>query len=92
MTAGRPVDDVLAAVRRAVADVLEVDPAAVTSASRLREDLRADSLALLEVVEILERRLAAPGEAGPRVDDEELDGLRTAGDLVELVQQRTGDR
>jgi acyl carrier protein len=75
-------------VRRAVATVLAVDPAEVAAVSRLREDLRADSLALAEVVEVVESLLSSSGVPGARVEDEEIDGLRTAGDLVELVTQR----
>jgi acyl carrier protein len=86
---GRPSPDaVLAVVRRAVATVLEADPAEVAGSSRLREDLGADSLALAEVVEVLETLLPTAGVEGVRVEDEEIDGLRTADDVVDLVVQR----
>ena len=85
------VPDVLDVVRRAVATVLEVDPAGVLPTTRLREDLEADSLALVEIIEIVEEELvaAAPGFA---VADEELDGLRTVGEAVELAERRLAER
>jgi acyl carrier protein len=82
-------DEVLAVVRAAVATVLEVDAAGVGAGSRFREDLDADSLALVEIVEIVEEQLArrSPGFA---VDDDELDGLRTVGEAVDLALSRLG--
>ena len=82
-------DEVLVVVRDAVVTVLEVDPAGVAESTRLKEDLRADSLALVEIVEIVEERLSerAPGF---HVDDEELDGLCTVGEAVDLAVARLG--
>jgi acyl carrier protein len=91
VTASPPTaDEVLAVVRGAVATVLEVDPAGVDAGTRFREDLQADSLALVEIVEIVEEELAgrAPGF---HVEDEELDGLRTVGEAVDLAVRRLGE-
>lgn len=88
MTAAVPSsDEVLDVVRGAVVTVLEVDPATVQPGTRLREDLDADSLALVEIVEIVEERLAARAPHF-HVEDEELDGLRTVGEAVELAVRR----
>ena len=87
MSAGAPLepDDVLALVRQAVATVLELDPAQVHRGTRLVEDLAADSLALVEIVEIVEEALAPRAPAGFHIEDEELDGLRTVGEAVDLA-------
>lgn len=89
MTAVPTAAEVLDVVRDAVVTVLEVDPASVEPSTRLREDLEADSLALVEIVEIVEERLAAAAP-GFHVEDEELDGLRTVGEAVELAVSRLG--
>jgi len=81
-------DEVLAVVRAAVATVLEVDPSTVTRQTRLREDLRADSLALVEIVEIVEEVLAPRARAGFHIEDEDLDGLSTVGEAVDYAVAR----
>ena len=72
-------DEALDVLRRAVARVLEVAPDGLTGATRLVEDLQADSLALVEVVELVEEEL------GIRVDDALLDDLVTLGDAADVV-------
>ena len=81
-------DEVLAVVRDAVATVLEVDPSTVTRQTRLREDLHADSLALVEIVEIVEEVLAPRARAGFHIEDEDLDGLTTVGEAVDHAVAR----
>jgi acyl carrier protein len=82
--AQRPTaDDVLDIVREAVAIVLEVDPTRITRESSLAE-LQADSLALVEVAEIVEERLA-PFAPALHISDAELDALRTIGDAVDCT-------
>jgi acyl carrier protein len=82
-------DDVLAIVRDRLAEILEVDEATITRESRFREDLDADSLALIELVEALEAEL---GErtVGFSIDDDDLGDLLTVGDAVDYVMQRLG--
>jgi acyl carrier protein len=80
--------DVLAVVQRAVATVLEVDAAGVTRATSFREDLRADSLALVEIVEIVEEELAPLARPGFHIEDEDLDALATVGDAVDYAVAR----
>jgi acyl carrier protein len=81
-------DQVLDVVRQAVATVLELDPAQVTRATRFREDLQADSLALVEIVEIVEETLAPQARAGFHLDDEDLDALASVGDAVDYAVAR----
>lgn len=82
---GLTPSSVLEVVRRACVTVLEVDPAAVTAATRFVEDLRADSLALVEIVEIVEEELAPRARPGFHLADEELDALQTVGEAVDLA-------
>ena len=74
-------------VRRAVAIVLEVDPAAIDRTSTL-EELDADSLARVEVAEIVEQSLAPEGVPSFRIPDGELAALRTIGDAVDVALAR----
>lgn len=81
-------DEVLAVVQSAVATVLEVEPSTVTRKTRFREDLRADSLALVEIVEIVEETLAPRARAGFHIEDEDLDALTTVGEAVDYAVAR----
>src|SRR4029077_20746435 len=80
-------DEVLALIRERLAEILEIDESRITRDARFEEDLEADSLALIELVEILEEEL---GErtVGFTVDDEDLADLRTVGDAVDYVMAR----
>ena len=81
-------DQVLAVVRSAVATVLELDPATVDRGTRFREDLRADSLALVEIVEIVEEELATRARPGFHIEDEDLDAMASVGDAVDYAVAR----
>ena len=74
--------------RRSVVTVLELDPASITRDTRFREDLKADSLALVEIVEIVEEELAPLARPGFHIDDEDLDGLTTVGQAVDYAVER----
>jgi acyl carrier protein len=74
-------------LRSAVVTVLEVDPASVSRATRFAEDLKADSLALVEIVEIVEEDITRTRPSF-RMDDEDLDGLVTVGDAVDYALAR----
>lgn len=81
-------EQVLEVVRSAVATVLERDPTSVDRATRFREDLQADSLALVEIVEIVEEALAPLARPGFHIEDEDLDGLSTVGEAVDYALAR----
>ena len=81
-------DEVLEVVRAAVATVLERDPTTVTRDTRFKEDLEADSLALVEIVEIVEEDLAPKARPGFHIEDEDLDGLTTVGEAVDYAVAR----
>ena len=77
-------DEVLLVIAAAVSRVLEVPAGSVGLQTRLAEDLAADSLAIVEIVELVEEALAASGR-NVRFDDERLDGLLTVSDAVDEV-------
>jgi acyl carrier protein len=76
-------------VRDQLADILEVEPSTIRESSSFAEDLDADSLALIELVEALEEEL---GErtVGFRIEDEDLEDLRTVRDAVDYVFAKLG--
>ena len=71
-------------IRDRLADILEIDPSTISEAASFSDDLDADSLALIELVEALEEEL---GErtVGFRIDDEDLEDLKTVRDAVDYV-------
>ncbi len=81
-----PMDrqEVLELVRGCLADILEVEPASIPESASFGDDLGADSLALIELVESLEEEL---GErtVGFHIDDEDLEDLKTVRDAVDYV-------
>jgi acyl carrier protein len=82
-------DEVLALIRERLAEILEIDETRVTRDARFAEDLDADSLALIELVESLEEEL---GErtVGFTVDDEDLAELHTVGEAADYMVARLG--
>jgi acyl carrier protein len=82
-------DEVLAMVRERLAEILEIDEARITLEANFADDLDADSLALIELVEALEEEL---GErtVGFVFDDEDLADLHTVRDAVDYVVARLG--
>ena len=80
-------DDVYTLVRERLAAILEIGEDRITLDARFADDLDADSLALIELVEELEEEL---GErtVGFRVDDEDLADLRTIREAVDYIVAR----
>jgi ribonuclease III len=80
-------DEVARVVRERLAEILEVEEDAVVPPARLRDDLHADDLALIEWAETLEDEL---GErtVGFRLDDDDLVELVTVSDAIECVVAR----
>jgi acyl carrier protein len=83
-------DDVLQMIRERLAEILEIDESRVTLEARFADDLDADSLALIELVEALEDEL---GERtiGFSIDDEDLVDLHTVRDAVDYIVHRLGN-
>jgi len=72
-------EDVLELIRSHLADELELDPGRVEEATRLREDLDADSLDLYTLVQELEDTY------GVRISDEQAAKILTVGQAVDFV-------
>ncbi len=87
-----PMDrqEIFELVRDQLADILEIDPGTIAESSSFAEDLNADSLALIELVEGLEEEL---GErtVGFRIEDEDLEDLRTVRDAVDYVHAKLSE-
>jgi acyl carrier protein len=83
---GGPLDrrQVFELIRDRLADILEVDPAGIAESASFTDDLAADSLALIELVEALEEELSERS-VGFRIDDEDLEDLKTVRDAVDYV-------
>jgi acyl carrier protein len=79
--------EVFELIRDRLADILEIDPSSVHEGDSFADDLDADSLALIELVEALEEEI---GErtVGFRIDDEDLEDLKTVRDAVDYVHGR----
>ncbi len=73
-------------VRKVLAEQLAVDEEQVVPDARFAEDLNADSLDLVEAV------LALEEEWNIEIPEEEMDGVRTVGQAVELVASKLGVR
>jgi acyl carrier protein len=74
-------------VRANLADILEIDPTTISEGQSFADDLDADSLALIELVEALEEDLAERS-VGFRIEDEDLVDLKTVRDAVDYVYER----
>ena len=71
-------------IKEVAAEVLSVDPDQVTETARFKEDLDADSLDLVELVMGLEERFDI------EVPEDDLDGVTTVGQAVDLVLGKVG--
>ena len=74
-------------MRDRLADILEIDPATITEGQSFADDLDADSLALIELVEALEEELGERS-VGFRIEDEDLADLKSVRDAVDYVNDR----
>ena len=74
-------------IRDRLADILEIEPDIIAEGSSFTDDLDADSLALIELVEALEEELGERS-VGFRIDDEDLEDLKSVRDAVDYVVGR----
>ena len=72
-------EQIFSLIRSHLADELEVDPGAITEATRFKEDLEADSLDLYTLVQELE------DSYGVKISDEEAAKILTVGQAVDFV-------
>ena len=76
-------------IRDRLADILEIEPGGISEGDSFADDLDADSLALIELVEALEEELSERS-VGFRIDDEDLEDLKTVRDAVDYVVAKLG--
>ena len=81
--------EVLELIRDRLADILELDPSDIAEGASFADDLDADSLALIELVEGIEEELAERA-VGFRIEDEDLEDLRSVRDAVDYVVAKLG--
>ena len=79
-------EEALSALREVAVEVLSVDPDTVVEGARFKEDLDADSLDLVELVMGLEERFDIS------VPEEDLDGVATVGQAVDLVMGKVAGK
>jgi acyl carrier protein len=80
-------DAVLTLIRDRLADILEIDPGSIKEGDSFADDLDADSLALIELVEAIEEEVGERN-VGFRIEDEDLEDLKTVRDAVDYVVGR----
>jgi acyl carrier protein len=82
-------DEVIALIRDQLGEILEIDPDNVELTSAFVDDLGADSLAIIELVEALEGELGERS-VGFRFDDEDLEDLQTVAEAVDYIVAKLG--
>ena len=79
--------DITAEVKRIIKEQLDVDEKDIKPEATFIDDLGADSLALIELVEELEEELGERS-VGFRIEDEDLEDLKTVRDAVDYVFEK----
>ena len=77
-------DEVFKLIQDSLAEILEIEPDKITEGASFADDLDADSLALIELVEALEEELSERS-VGFRIEDEDLEDLKVVRDAVDYV-------
>ncbi len=83
-------DEILRIVRDSLSDILEIEPDTISEGQSFVDDLDADSLALIELVEALEEKVGERA-ADFRIEDEDLEDLKTVRDAVDYVFENAND-
>ena len=74
--------EIVSKIIQALADYLKRDPASITEAHHLRDDLGLDSMAVIELLFEIEDKFKI------QIPDQDLPGLSTVGSVALYVQQR----
>lgn len=67
-------------IQNELAEYFDIDPATITPETRFAEDLKADSLALMELMFNLE------SETGKTLDDDVMESIKTVGQLCSVLE------
>ncbi len=81
--------EVFKLIQDSLAEILEIEPDKITEGASFADDLDADSLALIELVEALEEELSERS-VGFRIEDEDLEDLKVVRDAVDYVVAKLG--
>lgn len=68
-------------IQKKLAEYFEIDPATITRDTDFVKDLKADSLAIMELMFSLEE------ETGKTIEDDVMDSVKTVGDLVSYLEK-----
>ncbi len=74
-------DEILAEVVSTMAETFELDPADIKLESKLFDDLDLDSIDAIDMAVKMQEM------TGQRLDEDSLRGLRTVGDVVDLIAE-----
>lgn len=77
--------DVFEQVKKILCDQLDLDEEQVTEDSEVIDDLGADSLDIVDLVMTLEE------EFDTEIPDEDIENLRTVGDIVKYIEERSAE-
>ncbi|MBB33147.1 MAG: phosphopantetheine-binding protein [Acidimicrobiaceae bacterium] len=80
-------EELLRLVKDRLAEILEIEPNSINEGDSFADDLDADSLALIELVEAIEEELSERS-IDFRIDDEDLEDLKSVRDAVDYVHTR----
>ncbi len=77
--------DIFEQVKKILCDQLDLDEEQVTEDSEVIDDLGADSLDIVDLVMTLEE------EFDTEIPDEDIESLRTVGDIVKYIEERSAE-
>ena len=77
--------DIFEQVKKILCDQLDLDEEQVTEDSEVMDDLGADSLDIVDLVMTLEE------EFDTEIPDEDIENLRTVGDIVKYIEERSAE-
>lgn len=77
--------DIFEQVKKILCDQLDLDEEQVTEDSEVIDDLGADSLDIVDLVTTLEE------EFDTEIPDEDIENLRTVGDIVKYIEERSAE-
>ncbi len=79
------MDNTFERIAKLLAEEVNIDESKITMDSDFRDDFDADSLDLMEIV------MALGDEFGANIPDEEIDSLRTVGDVVQYIEDHADE-
>lgn len=77
--------DIFEQVKKILCEQLDLEEEQVTEGSEIIADLGADSLDIVDLVMTLEE------EFDTEIPDEDIEGLRTVGDIVKYVEEKVAE-